>query len=116
MKPVASKPGEVVIREGASDTGIFLVKRGALRVTVRRGARDVALALLTPHDFFGEVATVGRRTRTASVTAVTDAELLWLSGPDLLALLAQRPALAPVLDEVRLDRLAKNAATLAKEP
>jgi len=116
MKPVAAKPGEVVVREGADDTGVFLVRRGALRVTVRRGARDVALALLTPHEFFGEVATVGGRTRTASVTAVTDAELLWLSGPDLLALLAQRPALAPALEEIRLDRLARNAATLAKEP
>ena len=56
----------------------------------------MALALLTPHDFFGDVATVRSRPRTASVAAVTETELLWLSGPDLLALLAQRPELAAV--------------------
>ncbi|MBK9966750.1 MAG: cyclic nucleotide-binding domain-containing protein, partial [Holophagales bacterium] len=36
LKPVNAKPGEVVIREGASDAGLYLVRRGAVRVTVRR--------------------------------------------------------------------------------
>jgi len=114
LKPVAAKPGEVLVREGAADAGLFLVKRGAVRVTIRRGTRDVALALLTPHEFFGDVATVRRRPRGASVTAVTDAELLWLSGPDLLALLAQRPGLSAALEEIQLERFARNAETLAK--
>ncbi|MBK9089434.1 MAG: cyclic nucleotide-binding domain-containing protein [Holophagales bacterium] len=114
LKPVAAKPGEVVIREGASDAGIYLVRRGAVRVTVRRGPRDVALALLTPHEFFGDLATVRSRPRTASVAAVTDTELLWLSGPDLLALLAQRPELAAVLEEIQLERFGRNAETLSR--
>ena len=116
MKPVATKPGDVLVREGAAEAGLFLLRRGAVRVTMRRGAREVALALLTPHEFFGDLATVHRRPRGASVTAVTDAELLWLSGPDLLALLAQRPALAALLEEIQLERFARNARTLAKEP
>ncbi|MBK6405765.1 MAG: cyclic nucleotide-binding domain-containing protein [Holophagales bacterium] len=113
LKPVAAKPGEVLIREGASDAGLYLVRRGAVRVTVKRGARDVALALLTPHDFFGDLATVRSRPRTASVTAVTDTELLWLAGADLLALLAQRPGLTAVLEEIQLERFVRNAETLA---
>ncbi|MBK9374172.1 MAG: cyclic nucleotide-binding domain-containing protein [Holophagales bacterium] len=113
LKPVAAKPGEVLIREGASDAGLYLVRRGAVRVTVKRGARDVALALLTPHDFFGDLATVRSRPRTASVTAVTDTELLWLAGADLLALLAQRPELTAVLEEIQLERFVRNAETLA---
>lgn len=114
LKPVAVRAGEVVIREGETDAGLYLVKRGALRVTVRRGAREVALALLTPHDFFGEMASLRPGPRTASVTAVAESELLRLAAPDLLALLAQRPALAPVLEEVRVARIARNAAALAK--
>jgi CRP-like cAMP-binding protein len=115
LKPVAAKPGEVVIREGAGDSGLYLVRRGAVRVTVRRGTRDVALALLTPHEFFGDLATVRSSPRTASVTAVTDTELLWLSGPDLLALLAQRPELRAVLGEIQLERFGRNAEALGKE-
>lgn len=115
LKPVAVRPGDVVIREGAADSGLYLVQRGAVRVTVRRGARDVALALLTPHDFFGDLATVRSSPRTASVTAVTETELLWLSGPDLLALLSQRPELRTVLEEIQLERFGRNAEKLAKE-
>jgi CRP-like cAMP-binding protein len=114
LKPVVAKPGEVVIREGATDAGLYLVRRGAVRVTVRRGTREVALALLTPHEFFGDLATVRSRPRTASVAAVTDTELLWLAGPDLLALLAQRPELAAVLEEIQLERFGRNAETLSR--
>ena len=114
LKPVAARPGEVVIREGASDAGLYLVRRGAVRVTVRKGTREVALALLTPHEFFGDLATVRSRPRTASVAAVTDTELLWLSGPDLLALLANRPELAAVLEEIQLERFGRNAETLSR--
>lgn len=115
LKPLTAKPGEVLIREGASDAGLYLVRRGAVRVTVRQGTRDVALALLTPHDFFGDLATVRSRPRTASVTAVTDTELLWLAGPDLLAILANRPGLSAVLEEIQLERFVRNAEKLRKE-
>lgn len=114
LKPVAARAGEVVVSEGATDAGLFLVRRGALRVTVRRGGRDVALALLAPHDFFGDLGTVRRGPRTASVTAVSESELLWLAGPDLLALLAHRPALAAVLKEIQLERLVRNAEALGE--
>ncbi|MBK8597013.1 MAG: cyclic nucleotide-binding domain-containing protein [Holophagales bacterium] len=113
LKPVAAKPGEVLIREGAGDSGVYLVRRGAVRVTVRKGARDVALALLTPHEFFGDLATVRSRPRTASVTAVTDTELLLMSGSDLLALLSQRPELKALLEEIQLERFGRNAEKLA---
>ena len=115
LKPVAARPGDVLVREGESDAGLFLVRRGAVRVTVRKGTRQVALALLTPHEFFGDLASVRTRTRTASVTAVTDSELLWLSGPDLLALLARHPELSAALEEIQLERFTRNAATLARE-
>lgn len=116
LKPATAKPGEVVIREGATDSGVFLVRRGALRVTVRRGAREVALALLQPHDIFGDVGTMKALPRTASVAAITETELLRLSAPDLHALLAQRPELSAVLEEIQRERFLKNEATLAREP
>jgi CRP-like cAMP-binding protein len=114
LKPVTAKAGDVLVREGAADAGVFLVRRGAVRVTVRRGTDDVALATLTPHDFFGDLATVRSRPRTATVTALADTELLWLAGPDLLVLLGQRPELAAALEEIQLERFTRNAETLTK--
>jgi CRP-like cAMP-binding protein len=113
LRPLAARPGDILVREGAADAGLYLVRRGAVRVTVRRGGREVALALLEPHQIFGDLATVRSGPRTASVTAVTETELLWLSGPDLLALLAQRPALAEALEEIQLERLERNSERLA---
>lgn len=112
LKPCTVKAGEVVVREGDREAGVFLVKSGALRVTVHHGKRDVALALLTPHDLFGDVGTIQRQARTATVTAVTESELLRLSGPDLLAVLAAHPELEPALEEIQLERFAKNAERL----
>ena len=115
LKPVSAKAGAVVVREGENDAGLYLVRRGALRVTARRGEREIALALLVPHDFFGDLGTVRGGPRTASVTAVSESELLWLSGPDLLALLAHRPALAAALKEIQLERFVRNSEALGDQ-
>lgn len=71
----------------------------------------MALSLLTPHEFFGALATVRSLPRAATVAAVTDPELLCLSGPDPLA---QSPELAAEREEIQLERFARNAEALAK--
>lgn len=113
MKPVSVKAGEVVLREGDPGGDAFLVRSGALRVTTRHRGRELALALLTPHELFGDVSTIRRGPRTATVTAVTECELLRLPASDLLGLLAARPELAPALEEIQLDRFSRNAEKLA---
>ena len=115
MKPFTVKAGEVVVREGEAGGDAYLVRSGALRVTTRHAGRELALALLTPHELFGDVSSVRRGPRTATVTAVTESELLRLPGADLLALLTARPELAPALEELQLERFTRNAERLAEE-
>lgn len=114
MRPLTVKAGEVVLREGEPGGDAFLVRSGALRVTTRLGARELALALLLPHELFGDVASLRHGPRTATVTAVTECELLRLPASDLLAVLAAHPGLAPALEEIQLERFTRNAAKLAK--
>ncbi len=114
MRPWTVKAGSVVLREGEPGGDAFLVRSGALRVTTRLGGRELALALLTPHELFGDVASLRHGPRTATVTAVTECELLRLPAADLRALLAARPELAPALEEIQLERFTRNAAKLAK--
>lgn len=64
--------GKVLIEEGRFGTEFFLILAGAVGVTNK--AR--LLRTLGSGDFFGELAALNRGRRNATVTAVTDVELL----------------------------------------
>lgn len=60
--------GDVIVREGDPGDSLYLIAEG--HVTVRTsdpGGRDVPLAHLGPGDFFGEVAVLTGRPRTATI-------------------------------------------------
>jgi CRP-like cAMP-binding protein len=62
------KPGTPIVREGTmSGVGFFVVSEGDATVSV--GGRKVGK--LGPGDHFGELALIGERERTATVTADT---------------------------------------------
>lgn len=74
--------GSVVIREGDSQgIGFFLVAAGEGVVTV--GGKEVAK--VGPGSYFGEVALISDRVRTATVTATTDLECLVMTFWDFRA-------------------------------
>jgi CRP-like cAMP-binding protein len=65
--------GTVVVKQGDErGIGFFVITDGRARVSA--GSED--LAVLGPGDHFGELALVGDRVRTATVTAETDLETL----------------------------------------
>ena len=65
--------GTVVVKQGDErGIGFFVITDGTARVSA--GGED--LAVLGPGDHFGELALVGDRVRTATVTAETDLETL----------------------------------------
>ena len=74
--------GSVVIREGDTHgVGFFVVTAGEGIVTV--GGREVAK--VGPGSYFGEVALISDRTRTATVTATTDLTCLVMTFWDFRA-------------------------------
>ena len=65
--------GAVVVKQGDQrGIGFFVITEGAARVS----ADGKDLAVLGPGDHFGEIALIGDRVRTATVTAETDLETL----------------------------------------
>lgn len=72
--------GETVVRQGEFGHSIFVLVRGALRVvaTNEYGDQTELARLEAPGDYFGELAMLGRRRRSATVEAVEPAILLEL--------------------------------------
>ena len=68
------RAGEVIVREGAHGSSMFLVMRGEAVVTLANTSGEVAR--LHDGDFFGEMSLLTGQPRTATVTAVTDCQLL----------------------------------------
>lgn len=104
--------GTLVVKQGAPASGTFIVKRGAFRVTFRSSDREIAVALLRPHEAFGDLAEGGVQPQAESVTAVTESELLCLAVEDLAAFRSRSPQLSSALDALRLERAERCVAAL----
>lgn len=71
--------GDVVFSQGDSGGEMYIIQSGVVEVSRMRGDRKVVLTLLEKGDFFGEIALLDQRPRSASVSAVTRTRLLPLS-------------------------------------
>lgn len=86
--------GSVAVREGDEHgIGFFVVVAGEGTVTV--GSKQVAT--IGPGDYFGEVALISDRVRTATVTATTDLKCLVMAMWDFRAFVRSDAEVAWVL-------------------
>jgi len=86
--------GAVVIRKGAAGDSMFFIVAG--EVEVRIGARTRALR---DGDFFGEMALLDRKPRSADVITVTPCTVLVLDVADFYQLAGGQPALIAAIEE-----------------
>ena len=94
--------GGIVVNEGDAGDSIFLIASGSVRVLVVGGhGRPLEIRRLDAGDFFGEVAALSRRPRSATVVAVADCQLLEIDRWALEALVEARPAARPILEGTR---------------
>ncbi len=112
LETLPVQAGTLVVREGSPAKGTYIVKRGAFRVAFRSSDREVAVALLRPHEVFGDLGEKLGQPQAESVTAVIESELLCLAAGDLAALRAGNPPLSAALDALRLDRAERCVAAL----
>jgi len=74
--PIHLAAGELLITEGDQADDLFVVVSGELDVTKRSGNAEIPLARVGPGAIQGELAALERGRRTASVRALTAAEVL----------------------------------------
>ena len=98
-----------VFHEGDPGDACYIVRRGACRVTREHSdGRAITLANLGAGDIFGELAMLDGETRSASVEALEDSELLALPASDVRALLRDHSDMAVKL-VVALTRRLRDA-------
>lgn len=109
LRPMAK--GETLFRRGDPGTGLLLVVKGRIRVSVPSSeGRDGVLNLVRAGEVVGEIALLDGHARTADAVADTDGEVMLLERRDLLPLLAENGALALALMEVLCERLRQTSA------
>jgi CRP-like cAMP-binding protein len=83
---------------------MFVVARGETVVTLAPSAHEVAR--LGPGDFFGEMSLLTGEPRTASVTAVTDVEVLEITADAFRQFVLANPAAVERIGVAVADRAA----------
>lgn len=103
--------GKAIIREGATGASVFIVTRGSVRVFTTIDGKKVELAVLRSSDFFGEIAFLTGKPRTATVETVEESDILEVTEDDLKDLVAQKPHMKEIMQNYYEQRV---ASTLRK--
>ena len=88
--PVHFETGSVVVEEGATGLGFFVIESGRAAVSV--AGREVRQ--LGPGDHFGEIALIADTPRTATITAALDLRGHTISRTDFREIVESSPEIA----------------------
>lgn len=87
--------GTVLFRAGDQSDAMYLIESGRVRISVRPSEGDaITLAELAQGDFFGEMATIDGKPRSADATILEEARLAILSRSDFLEFIHGNPVVA----------------------
>jgi CRP-like cAMP-binding protein len=102
----AYRRGELVFSAGDSGDALYGVVSGRIRIsTGNPEGREIFLNIMEPGDTFGEIALLDGGTRTATATAIENAELVSIRREPLFALLEREPKAALELLRLCGERL-----------
>lgn len=103
-----SKDQLILVEEEIGRT-LFIIYKGRVKVTrTSDDGREVILSILEIGDFFGEMSLLDGKTRSASVTAIENSELLLLRRGDFLQIMEDYPKIAIALLKELAGRLRKS--------
>ena len=86
--------GAVIFNDGDPGDGLFIVVKGAVRISKRSVTGEEALAILEPHAFFGEMALIDYSPRAADAVANEPSELFFVPLRELRSLIESHHQLA----------------------
>jgi len=99
--------GELVFQLGDPGDALYLIEKGQVELTAGGRRGEGSLARLGPGGFFGEMALLTGRTRSATACALQDTNLWVLYRSDFEDLLVRYPAISVSLNRSLAQRLAE---------
>lgn len=78
---------QVIFREGDAGDGLYIVVKGAVRISKQSPTGEEALAILESHAFFGEMALIDYAPRAADAIANEATDLFFVPLKDLRTLI-----------------------------
>lgn len=72
--------GTILFRDGDEGDVMYVLQRGKVRIFTEVRHQQKQLAILGPGDFFGEMALLNKKPRTASAEVIEDSQLLVIDG------------------------------------
>jgi CRP-like cAMP-binding protein len=107
----------VVFFENEEGDFLFVIVQGRIKVAILGDdGREIILSVLSPADFFGEMALLDNEPRSATAIAIEDTELLSLHRSDFQSVVGDNPAISAALIKIltaRLRRANHQISTLA---
>ncbi len=103
---IRAKKNDLIIQEGKESDELYLIKSGEVKVFTRdpKSKKPILLAILGPHDFFGEIAFITNQSRSASVVVSKDSELLRIEKRKMEDIIYQFPQISKRLQSVFKER------------
>lgn len=108
--------GERIVEQGAEGSSMFILLTGEAAVYVRQeshGAEPTRVAALQPGDYFGEMSLLTGETRSATVMATSDCEVIEIAKAHLAQILQENSELLKSLSEMLAQRRLDNEGVLA---
>lgn len=100
-------PAEVIFREGDNGDCLYLIEKGQVKITKNTGGgNEQVLSILHEDDFFGEMAVLDQKPRSASAITVGPVFLWKISQAQFQAIIVNRyPEIAINLISIIIDRI-----------
>jgi CRP-like cAMP-binding protein len=86
--------GHVLFRQGEQGAAMYVIQSGQVEISRTMQGREAVLATLPAGEFFGEMALVNNRPRSATATVKREARLLVIDGMTFEAMLRGRTEIA----------------------
>jgi len=103
--------GTLLFRDGDEGDEMYVIQRGKIRIFTEVRGQEKQLAILDQGDFFGEMALLNSKPRTASAEVVEDARLLRIDAKTFGAMIVSNTEIAVRLIK-KLARRLDSANTL----
>jgi tetratricopeptide (TPR) repeat protein len=98
-------PGKPIINEGDTGRSVFILTRGSVKIFSTIRGKKLELASLQAGDFFGEIAFLTGKPRTATVQTVEETDVLEVAEKDLNEMISKRPRIREVLNNYHEQRV-----------